>query len=402
MTRPHVARAATRLPVLFVNTATRPPLGADTWVHLQIMRALDRSTHEPITACAFGTPESPTPTYAVARAIPGLELVRVNFGEEMYAPTTVQKIRGLVRTVPAVAGIARLARLIRTRDVKIIHTSDRPRDAAVCTLLARLTRAKCIIHVHVAYGEWMSPMLKKALLRADALVAVSEFVKQTLVASGHRERTTHVVLNASDAAELVPGVGRDDARSEFGAAPDDPVIITVCRLYPAKGVDLLVEAMAAVVARHPTARLIIVGQETEPNYQATLQSSADRLGIGDRLTFTGRRDDVARLMAGADIFAMPSFEEPFGLVFTEAMALRLPVVALNSGGAPEIIEHESSGLLAEPDDVAAVSEHLLRLIKNPTLRRDMGDRGRQRVEEQFTVQRMAADVATVYALVASQ
>ena len=401
MAPPHDTHGSARRRVLFVNTATRPPLGADTWVHLQIMRALDRRTHELVAACAFGSEASPTPTYAVARTIPDLELVRVNFGAEMYAPSTAQKIRGLLGTIPVLSGMVRLAMLIRRRDVRIIHTSDRPRDAAVCVLLARLTRAKCIIHVHVAYGEWMSPMLKKALLRADALVAVSSFVKDTLVASGLRANTTFVVLNASDAAELVPGEGREDARREYGAAPDDPVVITVCRLFPEKGPALLIQAMAPVVARHPSARLIIVGQEMTPGYTAELQALADRLDIGDQVTFTGRRTDVARLMAGADIFAMPSFEEPFGLVFTEAMALQLPVVALDSGGAPEIIEHGYSGLLSAPGDVAAVTDHLLKLVEDPALRHTMGEHGRTAVEQRFTVQRMAADMAAVYALVAS-
>lgn len=390
-----------RLPILFVNTATRPPLGADTWVHVQIMSALNRVDHELIAACVRGSATAPTPTFAAERLIPELEIVGVNFGPEIHAPTFAQKLGGLARTVPALVSVPRLAWLIRRRGVRIIHTSDRPRDAAICVLLARITRARCIVHVHVAYGEWMSPLLRKAMRRADALVAVSGFVKQTLVDSGHREATTHVVLNGSDAANLTPGAGREDARLEFGAAPDDPVVITVCRLFPEKGPALLIEAMAPVIARYPKAQLIVVGQEMTPGYVDDLTALASRLGIADNITFTGRRTDVARLMAGADIFAMPSFEEPFGLVFTEAMSMKLPVVALHSGGAPEIIDHSVTGLLATPGDTHTVTAHLLALIEDPDLRARMGSAGRGVVEQRFTVQRMAADMATVYALVAS-
>jgi glycosyltransferase involved in cell wall biosynthesis len=151
----------------------------------------------------------------------------------------------------------------------------------------------------------------------------------------------------------------------------------------------------------PDAQLWIVGQEMTPGYAAELAATAERLGIGDHVTFTGRRNDVAQLMAGADIFAMPSFEEPFGLVFTEAMAMQLPVVALRSGGAPEIIEHERSGLLSEPGDVDTLANHLLRLIGDPAARRTMGAYGREVVQRRFTIERMAADMAHAYALIAS-
>lgn len=397
-----MAAADDKVQVLFVNTATRPPLGADTWVHLQIMRALDRDHHSLVAACNPGSASAPTPTAAAAREIPDLEIVPVNFGPEIHEPTTPQKLHGLVATLPVFAGIARLALLIRRRRIRIVHTSDRPRDAAVCVLLARLTNAQCLIHVHVAWGEWMSPMLRKALRRADGLIAISEFVKDSLVASGHDPARIHVVLNGSDTAALTPGEGRADARAEFGLASHAPVIISVCRLFAEKGPALLIEAMTTVHRHHPDAHLWIVGGEMTTGYAADLAALAERLGIADRVTLTGRRNDVARLMAGADIFAMPSFEEPFGLVFTEAMAMQLPVVALRSGGAPEIIEHERTGLLSEPGDVPSIADHLLRLIADPEMRQDMGQRGRDVVLERFTIQRMAADMAATYALIASQ
>jgi glycosyltransferase involved in cell wall biosynthesis len=101
-------------------------------------------------------------------------------------------------------------------------------------------------------------------------------------------------------------------------------------------------------------------------------------------------------MAAADIYAMPSFGEPFGLVFLEAMAMQLPVVALNSGGAAEVVEHGTTGLLSDPGDIGALSKHLLALIGDPGRRELMGINGRRRVEEHFTTARMASDTALVY------
>ena len=102
------------------------------------------------------------------------------------------------------------------------------------------------------------------------------------------------------------------------------------------------------------------------------------------------------MMAAADIFAMPSLGEPFGLVFLEAMAMQLPVVALDSGGAPEVVDDGVTGLLVEPGDTDGLTRRLLALLEDPERRQQMGAAGRQRVEALFTTPRMAADTATVY------
>jgi len=93
---------------------------------------------------------------------------------------------------------------------------------------------------------------------------------------------------------------------------------------------------------------------------------------------------------------MPSLEEPFGLVFLEAMAMELPVVGLATGGSPEVVEHGTTGLLSQPGDIGGLSENLLALLRDPERRTRMGANGRRRVEEHFTTPRMARDTALVY------
>lgn len=386
-----------RLPVLFVNTPVAPPLGADTWVHAQIMRGLDRSTHELHARCARGPAEDPTPTYRAFQDIPDVHLRSLNLGPELTQQAgVVGKARALVATLPAIAGLAGLALYVRRHRIPVIHTSDRPRDAAACVLLARLTGARSVIHVHVGWAEWMSPLLQRSLRRADALVAVSEFVARTLDDSGHDPARTHVVLNAIDPAAWVPGLDRDATRRELDIADGAPVVLTVCRLFPGKGPSELIRALAKVRTEHPDVRLLIVGGEMASGYARELADLAAELGLADNVVLTGRRSDVARLMAAADVYAMPSLGEPFGLVFVEAMAMRLPVVALDSGGAPEIVEHGRTGLLCAPGDVDQLATNLCELIAGPERRARMGALGRQRVEEHFTIGRMARDMAGTY------
>ena len=114
------------------------------------------------------------------------------------------------------------------------------------------------------------------------------------------------------------------------------------------------------------------------------------------MALLGRRSDVERLLAACDVFAMPSLAEPFGLVYVEAMAMEVPVVALDSGGTTEVVAHEVTGLLAEPGDRAGLAKHLLELVSDPSRRAAMGQAGRRRAEACFTSERMATDMAAVY------
>ena len=385
-----------KMRVLFVSTKTRPPLDADTWIHAQILRDLDRSTTELWAACAPGTTDTVTPTYEALRRIEDLVVRPVDFGLERAGRPIDAKPRALLGSLRTVRSLAGLAALIRRQQVQVIHTSDRPRDALACVLLAYMTGAKCLIHVHVGYGEWMSPFLKWSLKRADALIAVSEFVGRTLAASGHDPARIHVVLNAIDPEAWRPGDGREAVRQEFGIPAEAPTLITVCRLFPSKGPEELIRSLPALRGTHPSIRLIIVGEEMVPGYRQHLGRVACDLGVAESVVFAGRRSDLSRFLAAADVFAMPSFGEPFGLVFLEAMAMGLPVVALNSGGTPEVVIDGVTGLLSEPEDADQLTNNLLTLLDDPERRYRMGLAGRERVEIHFATPRMADDTAMVY------
>lgn len=257
------------------------------------------------------------------------------------------------------------------------------------------------VHVHVGYGEWMSKLLRWSLRHADALVAISEFVAQSLVSSGHDSTKTYVVLNAIDPAVWEAGVDREAARRELGLPRKAPVVLTVCRLFPEKGPGTLLRVVAEVRKVVPDTMLVVVGEDVTPGqgYSRELRRLACELGMDNHVVFAGRRRDVARMMAAADVFAMPSLEEPFGLVFLEAMAMGLPVIALASGGVPEVIEHARSGLLSPPGDLADLVENTLALISDPERRRRMGEHGRRLVEARFAIEHMARDTATIYQLV---
>jgi glycosyltransferase involved in cell wall biosynthesis len=387
--------------VLFVHSATRPPLGADTRVQSQIIGGLDKSRVDVHVACAFGSSDAPTPTFATVRSIPNICLVPIDFGRERWCFPRFARVRALLGTVPALLSLIRLTIYIRRNDIAIIHTTDRPRDAASSVVLARLTRTRCVIHAHVGFDpSWMSRMLQWAMKRADGLIAISDFVASTLRAPGIGDDRVHVVLNAIDTSAWTPRHGREAGRAEFGFAPVDTVVLTVCRLYPAKGLTELIRAVALVHEKQPHVRLLVVGLEVEFGYAEELKQLATDLGIANHVVLTGPRPDVPALMAAADIYAMPSKFEPFGLVYLEAMSMELPVVALNSGGTPEVVEDGSDGLLSALGDEQGLVDNLLACINEPLRRAEMGRHGRHRAETLFTIERMARGCEAVYRLLA--
>jgi glycosyltransferase involved in cell wall biosynthesis len=120
------------------------------------------------------------------------------------------------------------------------------------------------------------------------------------------------------------------------------------------------------------------------------------LELVDHVTFTGYRFDVPAIMAGIDVFAMPSYEEPFGMVYLEAMAVRKPVVGSRSGGVVEFIQEGVTGLLSDPDDEVGLADNLAILLADPDLRARMGSAGREAVLDGFTSSRMSEDMEAVY------
>jgi glycosyltransferase involved in cell wall biosynthesis len=391
--------------VLFIHTATRPPLGADTWIHALIIRHLDRARHEVHVACATGPEHDPTPTYKAMRDIPELEIKPVNLGAELFAKSLLERGEAVLKSAPAVWSLLELTRYIKKHRIQVLHTSDRPRDALVTVLLARLTGAKSIVHVHVTYGHWMSPMLRWAMAQSSALIGVSDFVARSLIeGGGYAPSKTRGVLNAINLAAWDYATDPGPVRADLGIAQDAPLLICVARVFKTKGQGLLIEALGTLKEELPNIKLLIVGQDYPPgnNYTDELKAQAERLGVAHNVIFTGLRSDVPRLMAAADIMAMPSFEEPFGLVYAEAMAMKKPVIGFDNGGTPEVVEHEKSGLLSAQDDVPALAANIKRLVLDPKLRAEMGEYGRSQVEQRFVPQRLAADVAGVYRQLLSQ
>jgi glycosyltransferase involved in cell wall biosynthesis len=383
-----------RTRVLFINSALLA--GADTWIHFLLLRNLSQRQFE---LHAAGQPGSPAPAFEELRSIPGIAVRPTNFGPSLWGRSNLQKLTSITSALPAAANLLGLAVYIRRHGIEILHSTDRPRDAIACAVLAALTGAKALIHAHVNYGNWMSRGVIWALGQADAIVGVSSHTARSFVDAGYRSDRVYTVLNAIEPSRWDPSLDPAPGRASLGVPDGAPLIVSVARLFRGKGHFELLAALERVKRKYPNVRLAVVGSDYPADSGTTqmLKERARELGVEENVVFTGQRSDIAMLLAACDIFSLPSWEEPFGLVFAEAMAMKRPVVALSSGGAPEVVEHGKCGLLSPPGNIDALAANLLRLLGDPALRTQFGENGRSRVEDLFTPQRMASDFAALYA-----
>jgi glycosyltransferase involved in cell wall biosynthesis len=395
-------RPGRKTPVLFISSAEHP--GADTFVHMLIMRTLDRERFDIHVACSACPGDARTKGYAALAAIPDIHLRESDFGPTLEGLSLTGKALRAARLVPTLMGFVSLARYIRMHGISVLHATDRPRDAVACVILGKMTGAKSIVHAHLKCGDWLNGSIRWAMSQADALIGVSAFVAKSLVDHGYDCAKVHAVLNAIDLSRWDWRLEGSRIRQEFGIPAGAPVIACAGRLFRNKGQADTVRAVAALRSTFPDLRLLIIGADDrmamKESFTEELTKLAADLGVSENVIFAGLRSDMPEIMAASDLFALPSDEEPFGLVFTEAMAMKKPVVALANGGTLEIVEHGKSGLLSALGDVDALAAHISTLLHDPGLRARMGEHGRRQVEARFTAERMAADVAQVYASLA--
>jgi glycosyltransferase involved in cell wall biosynthesis len=166
-----------------------------------------------------------------------------------------------------------------------------------------------------------------------------------------------------------------------GPGPDRerPTVLTVARLYPRKRVDDLLEAAALLRQRIPDVQVRIVGDGPEAS---RLRALHHRLGLGETAVLLGHVDRAALALeySRARCFCLPTVQEGFGLVFAEAMAAGLPVVACRAAAVPEVVHDGETGLLVPPRSPAAIAAALERMLEDDGMRKEMGMAGRRRVE----------------------
>ena len=383
--------------VLFIQS--QEGYGADSVVHTHLMRHLDRDRFTVHVACTAGSDPEPPESLIRLQAEPGIHVRLTRFVPGLRERTLQTVLRSVPQGLSAPFDFVDLREYVKRENIKVVHSSERPRDSLYTVGLAKVAGAKSVIHVHVKWSGIYSAPAKWAVNHADAVFSISQYVTGTVVSMGRDPGSIHTILNCVDPSVWDPSTDGSALRRELGVAPGAKVLASVSRLFSWKGQRELLQAFARVRERVSDVVLLIVGADAPhegTSFTEELKGLARELGVAHHVHFTGPRSDIARVMAACDLYTMPSFEEPFGLVFLEAMAMGKPVIAIDNGGTPEVVAHGETGLLSQPWDIPALAQNIVRLLDDPALAKRMGERGRERVLRQFNPQRMAEEAGRAY------
>lgn len=287
-----------------------------------------------------------------------------------------------------------MAEIIREREIDNVWFGAAAPLALMAGKAKQAGASKVIASTHGHEVGWsMLPgsrqSLRKIGTEVDVLTYISQYTLRRFKSAFGSHPTFKHLPSGVDVKTFAPATPEDKSatRKKLGFTDTTPVIACISRLVPRKGQDSLIKAMPLVIAARPDAQLLIVGSG---RYESTLRRLAS--DVSENVKFLGRLEyqDMISTLATADIFAMPARTrgggldvEGLGIVYLEAQACGVPVIAGTSGGAPETVT-SATGLVVEGSDVDKLSELLIELFDDPIRRAAMGAAGRAHVEAEWS------------------
>jgi glycosyltransferase involved in cell wall biosynthesis len=238
------------------------------------------------------------------------------------------------------------------------------------------------------------PLLVRIKYRQyQRIIAISSDIEQQLRTEGVAADKLRLVHSAVDAIRCQPDWTREQFRAAFGLQGDELAVVCVAQLIARKGHEFLLGAWPTVLAAYPQARLILFGRGSE---EARLQDRVRRQGLSAKVHFVGFRADLRNFLGHADLLVHPAVREGLGIALLEAQAAGLAVVASRTGGIPEAVADNVSGLLVPPKDTAALANAITALLGDPDERIRLGAGGRAHIAQNFSVPRMVSGNLGVY------
>lgn len=294
--------------------------------------------------------------------------------------------------------------MARRLGADIIHVHTRVQFIPILRYLN--PTAKIVLHFHnVCNFAYSSSLCNKALFdKVDLFLACSDYLKDEVIRMHpHIKDKVKRIYHGVNMKEFCIDKNSVEKREEFGIGKDDIVLVFVGRLVEYKGVHVLIDAFNLIADKYQNLKLFIIGGKGFNKYDETPYIRSLKNAARDRkrrIAFTNYIDHkhIPAYIGVSDIFVVPSlWEEPFGLVNIEAMAMGKPVVAFTKGGIKEIIRNKENGVLVADTSAEDLAKELSWLIENNTERIRIGGNARNTVENNFTYRKVANDLRNVYA-----
>jgi glycosyltransferase involved in cell wall biosynthesis len=292
-------------------------------------------------------------------------------------------------------------RLLSQFKPDVLH-SHVPRPTLWVSLAQRTIRRRPAFvytehNVQEVYPSWAKWAYRTFIPVLDGVVCVSDAATQSFAARWPRAQGPTRVWNGIDPDRACPNSAPDEIRTRLGVDAEALVLCNVANVGYRKGQDVLVRAMAQLANDTPRLECWVAGAlEHEPATVELVRGEIVEHELEDVVHLLGRRRDVADLLHAADVFVLSSRQEGFPITILEAMAAGKPIVATNVGGCAEAVVHGETGLIVPPENPEALAEALASLLADPELAGRMGAAGRERVQQEFTVDRMVEQHLALY------
>ncbi len=361
-----------------------------------------------------GLPDTARPHVAVPRGRLAAAVERLGIPTTTIAGTAGSLRLHPLHTPRALAEMALAAaqvhRAARRHGAEVVHANSI--RAGIVLGLARLSTAATptatVAHVRdcLPTGVLSTATLRLIAATATTVVANSQYTAQSVRAAAPDARL-EVIYNPVDLQHWdAAHIDRGAARARLGVAGGRGLLLgVVAQLSPWKGQDTAIEALRQVCEQGLDAHLLLIGSAKfraratrfdNEGYVAHLRALVADAGLQDRVSWLGEREDVPELLSALDILLLPSWEEPFGRALIEAMASRVPVIATDVGGPPEILQDGREGLLLPPLQPHLWARAIRELAESAERRCELGEAGRRRVEQAFTTAHHVAAMQEVY------
>ncbi len=302
------------------------------------------------------------------------------------------------------SSILKLRKYLTENNPDIIHTHI-SNDLWILVPAMKLagSNAKLILSKGMESGVSKKDIFHRWLYkRVNMIVPVSEFIKKNVLKTCPvNEEKVKVIHDGIQLEKFNPDLfNKNEVRKQLGFNESTIIIGMVGRMSPGKGHEIFFRSAQMMMKGDLKDRVkfLVVGGASfgEKVYEKKLLAEAESFGLKEVITFTGQQSNIPYYLAAMDILAFPSNEESFGGTVVEAMAMKLPVVASNSGAVPEIVIDGETGILVPRNDAAALTEALIKLINDEKLRAAIGANGRKRAEQHFDMKEYIRQFEELY------
>lgn len=296
--------------------------------------------------------------------------------------------------------VYRFIRLCREYKVDLVHTNTTQILGA--GLAAKILGIPSVYHVHsysISRPEWVIRFLNYWFMATgDRMMANSPVTADIFLSRGYSPNKMKVVWNPVDFEAFSYDNEHIDIRGELGMSDNSPLVAVVGRVARIKCIENFIEASKIVLESVPSARFIVVGgahTADDKAYMEELIHLSEELGLKEKVMFLSRRNDVPRIMKSLTLLAHTSESEGFGLVVAEAMAAGVPVVAVDTGALPYLVDDGITGFLVPFGKPEKMAFKITELLRNPERAARMGKAGREKAES-WKAERVADSVTEVY------